>query len=125
MSYFPGDVDYCTHCENVIEGQLEWHGICPFCGWQVKDPPDETVILFTNAPKCFDYANTHEAEADLGYRLTSGMDTDKPVREIWIREEYYAGIQKARNSSGLYPSLTSDEFDEWKSDGFLVRKTEA
>ena len=123
MSYSPGDIDYCSECEHVVEGEVDFTGLCPYCGWEIRDPDKGVVKLFTNAPKCYDYGNTREVEDDTGWRHTSGLDCDRPIREIWIRDEYYARIQKDRNLSGLYPSLTEEEFEQWKTDGFLVEVT--
>ena len=78
------------------------------------------IKLYTNAPAAYDYGV--EVEADTGYRLNSGCDQDKPLRLIEVADEWRAGIQKDRNLSGLYPTLTEAEFEQWIADEFLVRE---
>ena len=125
MSFQIGDIDYCSECEYVVEGEVGWHGRCPYCQSEINPPPDDMVIMITNAPKAYDYGYTYELSDDIGYRVKGGMDSDKPVREIWIRDQRNADIQSARNASGLYVTLTIQEYREWMTDGFLVRKDAA
>ena len=72
------------------------------------------MIYYTNAPKDYDYGCTDELDPDVG-RLTSGMDQDKPVRKIDIRGDdgWHAETQIMRNSSGLFPTLTEEQWAEW------------
>jgi hypothetical protein len=78
------------------------------------------TIFYTNAPKDYDYGCTDELDPDVG-RLTSGMDQDKPVRKIDIRGDgWHAETQIMRNSSGLYPTLTEEQFEEWVEAEFLI-----
>lgn len=78
------------------------------------------MIFYTNAPKDYDYGCTDELDPDVG-RLTSGMDQEKPVRKIHIRGDgWHAETQIMRNSSGLYPTLTEEQFEEWVEAGFLI-----
>jgi hypothetical protein len=117
--------EYCNECEHVVEAEIDHStGICPFCGAQVHDawvqdehgiwgPPKSGIVFYTNAPAVYDYGRTTELRADTGWRLNCGIDQDKPVRQILIDDAYYAGIQKDRNLSGLYVTLTEAEFREW------------
>lgn len=78
------------------------------------------MIFYTNAPKEYDYGCTDELDPDVG-RLTSGMDQDKPVRKLDIRGDgWHAETQIMRNSSGLYPTLTEEQYEEWLEAGFLI-----
>ena len=124
MSYSPVDIDYCSECEHVVEGEVGWHGLCPYCGSEVRPAPDDMVIMITNAPKAYDYGYTYELSDDIGYRVKGGMDCDKPIRMIAIDDDYHAQIQKDRNFSGLHPTLTSEEFTQWVHDGLLVEAPE-
>jgi hypothetical protein len=78
------------------------------------------MIIYTNAPEDFDYHYVTELDPDVG-RFTSGMDTDKPVRKLEINApDWQIQHQRDRYSSGLYPSLTQEQFDEWLECEFVI-----
>lgn len=71
------------------------------------------MIIYTNAPSVYDYWYVTELDPDVG-RFNSGMDKDKPVRKLDIKaSETVIQGQRDRYSSGLYASLTQEQFDEW------------
>ena len=71
------------------------------------------MIIYTNAPSDYDYWYVTELDPDVG-RFNSGMDKDKPVRKLDIKaSETVIQGQRDRYSSGLYASLTQEQFDEW------------
>ena len=76
------------------------------------------MIIYTNAPKDYDYWYVEELDPDVG-RLTSGIDTDKPVRKLDIPIERVEG-QCMRYQSGLYPGLREEQWEEWLQLGFAT-----
>lgn len=79
------------------------------------------MIYYTNAPKDYDYWWVTEVDPDVG-RLTSGIDTDRPVRKIDLGEapEWKVMTMQDRYLSGLYPMIPEDQWQEWLTAGFAV-----
>lgn len=113
---------YCPHCDKpVSDDEIDFTGRCPWCEWPDLEEPTG-LTFYTNAPQSYDYGCTKEIIDDTGWRVRGGMDPTNPVREIMIADDYHAGIQKGRNGSGLYVTLTLEEYGQWISGEFLVRK---
>jgi hypothetical protein len=123
MSFDPSDIDYCGECEHAIDPAdgIDWTGRCPYCGSLLREPENGYVVMMTNAPACYDYGNTVEAGVFSRERVRGGCN-DTPMREIWIRDTRSAQIQKDRNLSGLYVTLTLEEYRQWHADGFFCTR---
>ena len=78
-------------------------------------------IYYTNAPKDYDYWFVKEVDSDVG-RLTSGIDTDRPVRKIDLSEagEFQRMTMADRYLSGLYPMIPEHQWQEWLTLGFAT-----
>ena len=84
--------EWCGECDNsLMDIGLLPNGCCPYCGYPISEPDED--VFFTAAPKCYDYAHTHERIADTGYRHVSGCDTDKPIRMVAIDDDYHDQVQ--------------------------------
>ena len=78
------------------------------------------AIYYTNAPKDYDWY-AKEIDADVG-RLTSGIDTERPVRKISLDDanDIEISYQTDRYLSGLFPLIPEDQWEEWLRLGFAV-----
>lgn len=79
------------------------------------------MIYYTNAPKDYDYRFVTELDPDVG-RLTSGIDTDRPVRKIDLSgaSEWQVQMMQDRYLSGLYPMIPEHQWQEWLDAGFAT-----
>jgi len=80
------------------------------------------MIIYTNAPKAYDYWYVTELDPDVG-RFNSGIDKDNPVRKLDM-PEMKVEWQCLRYQSGLYPGLTDVEWEEWIESGLAVMNME-
>jgi hypothetical protein len=81
------------------------------------------IFCYTNAPIAYDYEGVVLVSVPLPERCTVGQDQALPFRWVELtdlQQGYFADYQIQRYRSGLFLTLTPQQWEDWKRDGILV-----